>query len=442
MDNRAAMSSDSTTPSDLNLSAGDDAHYLRAVTEFGEQHAVVTTAPIFAANGMKLVEAGIRVDGRLYDRLVSHRLGAPIDHQLGVDGAVDAAALADVARSLIADRAFCTRVATAAGGADALLAPIRRIPLPPPIAFKLTLMRESRPELFAHSLQVTLVALLLGIGQRRSASGLTDLAAAALLHDLGVLHIDPALLESGHRMTPDERRHLFAHPITASMILKTHGAYAQAVVRAVVEHHERLDGSGYPQGLRGDQISADGRILMLAEVVSAMFEKNWDAPGQRLSLILRLNHRKFDRTLVDAVGALLREDADELDSAGSAQSEVDRILALGRLFDGWRALAGTGADPPAHPSEEHLDRRLGALERSMHEAGLDPALLAFVLDGPERDPATVAELSLLAQETRWQVDALVQDLWRRWPQIDAAAAPRTAAFLDLLGDTEAPGVAG
>jgi HD-GYP domain-containing protein (c-di-GMP phosphodiesterase class II) len=402
------------------------------VTEFGEQRTIVTTAPIFTSNGLKLVEAGVRIDRGLYDRLVQHRLSRPIDDHLSVERAVNAASLRESALALIDERPFCTRIADAAGGADTLLAPLGGVPLPTPIAFKLTLMQETQPELFAHSLQMMLVALLLGLKAGRRARALVDLAAAGLLHDLGVLHIDPDMLKPGHRMTPEERQHLFAHPLTTSLILKEHPEYSADVIRAVMEHHERLDGSGYPRALHEHELSEDGKILMLAEVVSGVFEKNRDAPGLRLSLILRLNHRKFDKIHVNALAVLLRDENRELAQAPPLQQEIVRIEALGSLLTDWIARLNTPREQVSHPAENYLAPRLREIQRSMLEAGLDPALLRFIIEDPEREPETLSELALLAREALWQIDRLAHDVVRRWPAISDENAPDVAAFLQQL----------
>ena len=77
----------------------------------------------------------------------------------------------------------------------------KQVPLNPAIAFKLTVMRETQPELFKHSLYVALVSTYIGIKLQSNKYQLTDLATAALLHDIGILHMDPKLLERDHKMT-------------------------------------------------------------------------------------------------------------------------------------------------------------------------------------------------------------------------------------------------
>lgn len=184
----------------------------------------------------------------------------------------------------------------ALGGPDRLLAPLQFVPLPQPMAFKLTVMREQRPDELAHSLRMALMALMalyLGVQSGWSERECIPLAAAALLHDIGVLHMDPVWRDPDHKVTGAGRKHLVAHPVSAMLMVRAQ-AYAKSVETAVLEHHERMDGTGYPRSLQGNAISPMGQILMLAEVAAAFFEKYQDdAPAQRLSLSLRLNHRKF-----------------------------------------------------------------------------------------------------------------------------------------------------
>ena len=78
------------------------------------------------------------------------------------------------------------------------------------------------------------------------------------------------------------------------MLVDRFAEYSKEIVRAIVEHHERLDGSGYPRGLAGDALSPLGRVLALAEVVTAMFDGDAPLPEQRVSLLLRINPRRYD----------------------------------------------------------------------------------------------------------------------------------------------------
>lgn len=323
----------------LAATAPDSPHYLRALTDMADRRAVVTQDAIYTDNGIKLVEKGARIDSRLYDRLVQHKLREPIDRHLTVENAVDVPALIAAGQDLAEQGVLPQMLAQALGSAGKLLAPLRSVSLPDPVAFKLTVMRDQRPGLFEHSLQMMMVAVFLGLKSGLSERDCVPLAAAALLHDAGVLHMDPSWMDPLNKVTGVQRKHLVAHPITSMLMLKDAGVYPRSVEIAVLEHHERMDGSGYPRGLPGAEISPMGRILLLAEVVTAFYEKYTDMPAQRLSLVLRLNHRKFPAALVAHVLPLLQEDVTR-DSAlmplgADAPVQIDTLAGA---FEQWEQL--------------------------------------------------------------------------------------------------------
>jgi hypothetical protein len=176
-------------------------HFLRAVTDMAEHCNVVTGEPIFNDKGVKLVDKGARIDSRMYERLVKHKLRDPIDKHLGVDNRVDVLAIEAQAMVQCETVDLMRRLVQSLDGTDRLLAPLRLMVLPPQIAFKLTVMREQRTELFAHSLQMMLVAVYLGLQSGWSERECGPLATAALLHDVGMLYMDPAWTDPNYRLT-------------------------------------------------------------------------------------------------------------------------------------------------------------------------------------------------------------------------------------------------
>jgi HD-GYP domain-containing protein (c-di-GMP phosphodiesterase class II) len=413
----------------------DGPHYLRAVTAMAERCQVVAQSAIYTDSGVKLVEKGARIDARLYGRLLQHLLSGPIDGHLSVDNAVDAAAIEALARAQCAGEPLALRLAQALGGAQRLLAPLRFLLLPQPLAFKLTVMREQRPDLLAHSVRMMLVALYLGVRSGWGESECVPLAAAALLHDIGVLHMDPAWRDPEQKIMGAGRKHLVVHPVTAMLIVRAQQAYPRSVSEAVLEHHERMDGSGYPRGLAGGQISPMGQILLMAEVVPAFFEKYADRPAQRLSLMLRLNHRKFPAALVALMLPLLAEDAAPGADPQPLQRDVGRHIEV--LSDAFARWADLRAQLPAQwlalPSGRacaFVDLRLAALQRALVEAGSHPRQQADVLEHLQGDAQGLAELALVGREALWQLQSIVNESQRRWPQVMARADAADTAVAD------------
>ena len=384
-------------------SAADNPNYLRAVTDMSERCAVVTQDAIYSANGIKLVEKGARIDSRLYDRLVQHKLRDPIDQHLSVENVVNVASLLDMARALC-EKLPLLRLVQALGSPERLLAPLRFLPLTGPVAFKLTVMREQRPELFRHSLQ--------------------------MLHDVGVLYMALAWRDPQNKVTGIERKHLVAHPITAMLMVRDAQVYSRAVEDAVLEHHERMDGTGYPRGLAGAQISPLGRILMLAEMVAAFYEKAIDMPAQQLSLALRLNHRKFPADLVAHVLPLLQEELDP--DRSQALPTGEHINAMARAlvqafqqWDGAKAEQGTvpGKDGPA----AFVEGRLQSLQKALTEAGAHPNHQVQLIEQLQGDADGLAEVAFVVREALWQLESIVNSCQRRWPGVLEGAQPADLA---------------
>ena len=407
-------------------------HFLRAVTDMAEHCNVVTGEPIFNDKGVKLVEKYARLDSRMYERLVRHRLRDPIDKHLSVDNRVDVQSIEAYAMVQCETVDLVRRLVQSLGGTDRLLAPLRLLVLPPHIGFKLTVMREQRPELFAHSLQMMLVAICLALHKGWSERECGPLAVAALLHDVGMLYMDPAWTDSNYRLSGNERKHLVAHSVTAMLIVRGAGVYSQDVEMAILEHHERMDGTGYPRGIHGENISPMGQILLLAEVVSAFFDKFHDLPGQRLSLMLRMNHRRYPADLVSIILPLLYDEIAPGTPLPPLQAEfMHTVAALAAAFQMWETLSQKFPERwqamPDHQAAVYIDTSIGSLQKQLAEAGAHPNqqtdLLAYLKD----DVQGMSEIALVSREALWQLQAIVNGCLRRWPGVHACAHAVDAA---------------
>ena len=410
-------------------------HYLRAVTELAHQRAVVAHEAIYAETGIKLVEKGMRIDSRLYDRLVQHTLSEPVDSHLVAEDAVDHTVITAVARELIAGNTLLQLLSKSMGAGFQQFWPIlAQIPLPGPIMFKLTVMRQEREHLFLHSVEMAVVAWFLGVRNGLDDADCIALVAAALLHDLGVLHLDPDWHDRNHRITSVQRRQLVAHPIISMLMVRATEAYPEAVALALLEHHERMDGSGYPRNLAGAKISALGRILLLAEVVSTFYDKYADdAPGLHLATVLRLNHRKFPTDLCKLILPLLPLQLPEGWSAEATailEQDAQRYLqAIPQAFSRWEQLSGVVAIEPDTPFA-FVDNHLQALIKNLSEAGIHPDAVPTLLNMLKSDPQTTAELSFLGCEAAWQLETIANACMRRWPHLGRRDNPADRLLAD------------
>lgn len=125
------------------------------------------------------------------------------------------------------------------------------------------------PYTATHMRHVAHISSLIGRYLSLSAKELEDLNHVALLHDIGKIAIPPELLVKPGRLFPEELALIQLHPKISEELLKKLG-YPEEIVIPIATHHERLDGSGYPKGLSGDEIGLAARILAVSDVVESI----------------------------------------------------------------------------------------------------------------------------------------------------------------------------
>ncbi|HCG05473.1 MAG TPA: HD family phosphohydrolase, partial [Desulfovibrio sp.] len=133
-----------------------------------------------------------------------------------------------------------------------------------------------------NTLSVGLWLLVASMGENLKRRDLDRAALALLLHDLGMAKVPAFILSKTTPLKPDEKDKIPLHPLVGAKIMHKMGLAFDELRQCTLEHHERLDGSGYPQKLKGEQISRLGRICAVADSFSAMIAARPYAPGKDL----------------------------------------------------------------------------------------------------------------------------------------------------------------
>lgn len=399
----------------------NDSHYLKSVTSLGDIRNIVTSRDIYSKNGIKLAGRGSRIDSSFYDRLVRHKLMLSLDQCMTAENAVTAEELLAGTKKLFEDepRFF---IITQLVDIKKIWSAISRIRLNDALAFKLTVAREMRPEILKHSLRILLVSLCIGSKCRLSEADLTDLAAAAIFHDLGELHIDPELLKKND-LIPEERKHIYAHPMTAFLILKEFPEYHPVVSNAVLQHHEHLDGSGYPAGISGQRISPLAQILGVAEVTGGV------ADPHRLEIVLKLNMHRLNTTFIGHALELLKPNQEISVSDLSIAEIGERLSQLARAFEAWSEICRT-RDAPIF---KLANQRILELRHSLFDAGFNPLELDWLTSGIENDPGEIRDVQTIVNESFWQIRNLERELNRLWPDFEKADDADKQTLKDWIG---------
>jgi HD-GYP domain-containing protein (c-di-GMP phosphodiesterase class II) len=187
-------------------------------------------------------------------------------------------------------------------------------------------MATRDPYTVGHQRRVSQIACNIGRNMRLSEDRLRDLRMAGTLHDLGKIAIPTGILSKPGKLTPLEFALVKTHPQVAYNILEPI-ALPGNTAQIILQHHERLNGSGYPQGLQGEEILLEARILGVADVMEAMCSHRPYRASRGLTETLdELTTNKgvlYDATVVETCLKLYGEDqpaAWELDPALSPQA--------------------------------------------------------------------------------------------------------------------------
>lgn len=262
-------------------------HYLDKVMDLSQAKEVEASEDIYAANGMKLIAKGARLSSEMQERLILHRLKKPLETSISVNDGVDMKEIVEEAQRLTDE----VRPLRSLLGDSTESTPFRilsRIPLNHSLKTLLSLVNHTDKN---GALQHHILASLLASGLARKL-GLDDdklqtVATAGLFHDVGELYIDPAYLQPKQKLKPSEWRHVVSHPVVGQKVLADVGGLNKAVTRAVLEHHERYSGNGYPQHLAGNAISVESQVLAVAEILASMSMRQ-ELSLQRAELALRI----------------------------------------------------------------------------------------------------------------------------------------------------------
>lgn len=172
-------------------------------------------------------------------------------------------------------------------------------------------MSELRdPYTAGHQQRVTGLALAIAQEMGLPEEKIQALRVAGLLHDVGKVYVPSEILSKPGKLAELERNLVRAHAEASYNIVKTI-KFPWPVCRIILQHHERIDGSGYPKGLKGEEIELEARILAVADVVEAMMSHRPYRPAMGLDKALEeiTTNRGilYDEQVVDACVRLFRE---------------------------------------------------------------------------------------------------------------------------------------
>jgi putative nucleotidyltransferase with HDIG domain len=216
---------------------------------------------------------------------------------------------------------------------------------------------------YAHSMGVTraatMIAEQLGLEPERQSL----VYRAALLHDIGKLRVPNSILDKPGKLDAGEWKVIREHPLLTQRILERVTKF-DLIARTASQHHERLDGSGYPHGLRGADLSIEARVIAVADVYGALSEDRPYRPALSADEIMAIMREdvpeKLDRTCFEALQRGLDRTGGAVRLANGQMLSGKRVAAKAHSF---KKLASTSLDA--------LSARAAALKARLWSGGMN-----------------------------------------------------------------------
>lgn len=160
---------------------------------------------------------------------------------------------------------------------------------------------EKSPETKDHSIRVSEYAEAIAQEMKLPENKVNDIKTIGTIHDIGKIVIDSSILEKITPLTKKEREIIYNHSLIGSRMLSSTHEYTR-LAPGVLHHHERIDGTGYPNKLKGDQIPLESRIISVADAFDAMissrpYKKNGLTIDDAIKELIQHSDTQFDKDI-------------------------------------------------------------------------------------------------------------------------------------------------
>ncbi|MGM0507824.1 MAG: HD-GYP domain-containing protein [Fusobacteriota bacterium] len=169
------------------------------------------------------------------------------------------------------------------------------------ILIRLLKNKKEKNYIFQHSLNSMAIASIIGKSLGYDDERLKKLAKGAFLHDVGMLKIDDNIVNKKEKLSDEEREKIQEHTKQGVKMLEDLDL-DEDIIDIIKHHHEKIDGSGYPDGLEGDEISEEAKIMAIADIYSALTEerqyRNKFIYYDAMKMIMESATKKIDHKII------------------------------------------------------------------------------------------------------------------------------------------------
>ncbi len=240
-------------------------NYTERLAEVNNSNIVKTTENIYNDEGLLLVAKGTQITAKISEIVTKHKLRKPVENSVSIEDQIDANALYMYISDFVNNRPDLLKIHSFNNLDKPLLAACNYYQNFQVLVQKITVIAEQEKKLFQQSVMGAWVSL--GIAKQLDLQeiDIKEAFLAALIRDIGFLHLPRSIMQKENAYSVAEQKAVNSHPLVAGIIIAEIKDIPKSIKRAVVEHHERCDGAGYPKGRIADQLSLLGQVIAMAD---------------------------------------------------------------------------------------------------------------------------------------------------------------------------------
>lgn len=269
---------------------------------------VVVSEDIIAADGEVLLQQTAILDQQAIARLKNKILAKPLSNYIQITSVITAEDLLQHLLDTIRSTEYFQSLAERKHPLSSLQPVCALLVNFPLVQQFLTVMSSQMSDMYQRTLCVSLWALYIAQEMRLPVLDTSEIFWAAITHDVGMLHLNPQVLNKTNELTTEDWLHLQSHVEISKRILADIPGLSSSIIVAVSEHHERCDGTGYPLAKVESELSLAGQILAVADAMVGIYFNHFKAQGRRwreVIPVLEMNRGAYLYRSCDIVAAMI-----------------------------------------------------------------------------------------------------------------------------------------
>jgi len=308
----------------------DDSHYTRHLSDVNRSNGVFATTDICNEQGQIVTKQGSRIDENVTERILKFKLLKPLEESIEISNELTEENLYETIQAYFELDTSRQKIWKLHNNEEILRACCASFCDKNILKQKLTVLSVQFPELFNKAIFCGWFGAIISHKQPANVCDSASAFVAGLMHDIGMLHLNPDFIESTRELSSEEWRQLQSHPIISEQILLNTNGIDKTISDAVADHHESIDATGYPAGKISQQINKLAQLLNLLDTCYAAYDKHFRPKNRSLAdlePLIQVNPNYRNNKDAETLLLILRS-AEKTTDCFTPAAHIDKLFDL------------------------------------------------------------------------------------------------------------------